>query len=85
MFYLHIPKTGGQTLARRLASAFPPGRAHLQEGQFTYPADCAALGECLSAHDFVEAHLTGQCRATIRVRMRDNQDENPVWGGRRRA
>ena len=39
MFYLHIPKTGGQTLARRLASAFPPGRAHLQEGQFTYPAD----------------------------------------------
>jgi 6-phosphogluconate dehydrogenase len=25
------------------------------------------------------------CRATIRMRMRDNQDENPVWGERRRA
>lgn len=24
MFYLHIPKTGGQTLVRRLASASPP-------------------------------------------------------------
>lgn len=60
MFYLHIPKTGGQTLARRLASAFPPGRAHLQEGQFTYPADCTALGQCLATHDFVEAHVTGQ-------------------------
>lgn len=60
MFYLHIPKTGGQTLARRLASAFPPGRAHLQEGQFTYPADCTALDQCLATHDFVEAHVTGQ-------------------------
>ena len=26
-----------------------------------------------------------RCRATIRMRMRDNQDENPVWGERRRA
>lgn len=60
MFYLHIPKTGGQTLARRLASAFPPGRAHLQEEQFTYPADCTTLGQCLAGHDFVEAHVTGQ-------------------------
>ncbi|MBI1401984.1 MAG: hypothetical protein GC147_02060 [Porphyrobacter sp.] len=60
MFYLHIPKTGGQTLARRLASAFPPGRSHLQVGQFTYPADCAAFTDCLAEHDFVEAHVTGQ-------------------------
>lgn len=60
MFYLHIPKTGGQTLARRLASAFPPGRAHLQVDQFTYPVDCAAFSDCLARHDFVEAHVTGQ-------------------------
>lgn len=60
MFYLHIPKTGGQTLARRLASAFPPGRAHLKVDQFTYPVDSAAFTECLEAHDFVEAHITGQ-------------------------
>lgn len=60
MFYLHIPKTGGQTLARRLASAFPPGRSHLQEGQFTYPSDCKSFSECLAQHDFVEAHITGQ-------------------------
>ena len=25
------------------------------------------------------------CCATIRMRERDNQDENPVWGERRRA
>jgi len=60
MFYLHIPKTGGQTLARRLASAFPPGRSHLQAEQFTYPADRAAFAECLAKHDFVEAHVTGE-------------------------
>lgn len=60
MFYLHIPKTGGQTLARRLASAFAPGRAHLRVGQFTFPADCAAFADSLAAHDFVEAHVTGE-------------------------
>lgn len=60
MFYLHIPKTGGQTLARRLASAFPPGRAHLQVGQFTHPTDCENFSECLTTHDFVEAHITGE-------------------------
>jgi hypothetical protein len=63
MFYLHIPKTGGQTLARRLASAFPPGGAHLQEGQFTFPADSEAFSTCLTAHDFVEAHVTGELLA----------------------
>lgn len=60
MFYLHIPKTGGQTLARRLASAFPPGRAHLQVGHFTYPTDCENFSRCLTTHDFVEAHITGE-------------------------
>jgi hypothetical protein len=60
MFYLHIPKTGGQTLARRLASAFPSGRAHLQDGQFTCPADAPALAAALASHDFVEAHVTGE-------------------------
>lgn len=63
MFYLHIPKTGGQTLARRLASAFPPGRSHLQADQFTYPADCERFEVCLSGHDFVEAHVTGELLA----------------------
>lgn len=67
MFYLHIPKTGGQTLARRLASAFPPGRAHLQQGQFTFPDDSAALGTVLKRHDFVEAHVTGELLAGRRI------------------
>lgn len=67
MFYLHIPKTGGQTLARRLASAFPPGKAHLQPEQFTYPADCAAFAECLAANDFVEAHLAGELMQGCKV------------------
>ncbi len=60
MFYLHIPKTGGQTLARRLASAYPPGRSHLQVDQFSYPDDGMAFDACLAAHDFVEAHVTGE-------------------------
>jgi len=60
IFYLHIPKTGGQSLARRLASAFAPGRTHLRVDQFTYPADCAVFADCLMAHDFVEAHVAGQ-------------------------
>ncbi|WP_324076015.1 MAG: hypothetical protein RSE14_04340 [Erythrobacter sp.] len=68
MFYLHIPKTGGQTLARRIASAFPPGRAHLQAGQFTYPDDCERLAVCLSGHDFVEAHVTGELLAARPLR-----------------
>jgi hypothetical protein len=67
MFYLHIPKTGGQTLGRRLASAFPPGRAHLQVGQFTYPVDGEAFSDCLARHDFVEAHITGQLLEDRRI------------------
>lgn len=67
MFYLHIPKTGGQTLARRLASAFPPGHAHLQPGHFAFPADCESLSQCLAAHDFVEAHVTGELLCQRRI------------------
>jgi hypothetical protein len=32
-----------------------------------------------------ELYVFAQCRATIRVRKRDDQDENPPWGDRRRA
>jgi len=34
---------------------------------------------------YVRFRRWAECRATIRMRMRDNQDENPVWGERRRA
>lgn len=53
-------KTGGQTLARRIASAFPPKREYLQTNQFTYPHDYNAFSEYLDAYDFVEGHVTGQ-------------------------
>ena len=65
MFYLHIPKTGGQTLAARLASAFPPGRAHLQPDQYTYPQGIETLRRDLAAFDFVEGHVTGELLSEV--------------------
>lgn len=67
MFYLHIPKTGGQTLASRLASAYPFGRVHHLRDGFTYPADVNALREALQTHEFVETHLTGQLLENVAV------------------
>jgi hypothetical protein len=43
-------------------------------------------GGAITAERFgLETATTLGCRATIRVRKRVNQDENPVWGERRRA
>jgi hypothetical protein len=35
IFYLHVPKTGGQSLAARLASAFPAGRADIMGAELS--------------------------------------------------
>lgn len=67
MFYLHIPKTGGQTLSSRLASAYPFDRAHYLQDGFTFPGDVAALREVLMTNDFVETHLTGQVLVDVAV------------------
>lgn len=60
MFYLHSPKTGGQGLAQRLASAFAPGQAWLRPDDFVYPQDLALLRQALGQYRFIEAHVTGE-------------------------
>lgn len=60
MFYLHIPKTGGQALAQRLASAFAPGQALMRPDDFVYPQDLALLRRALEQYRFIEAHVTGE-------------------------
>ncbi|AOL22038.1 transposase [Erythrobacter litoralis] len=62
----------------------------LEQGAFKWPRiqegvmrlTPAQLGALLEGLDWRRVH---GCRATIRMRKRDNQDENPVWGNRRRA
>jgi hypothetical protein len=59
IFYLHIPKTGGQTLATRLAAAYLPDRAHVLMKTFAFPQDVEEFRYLLATKDFVEGHLTG--------------------------
>jgi hypothetical protein len=59
IFYLHIPKTGGQTLALRLASAFPPSRTHFMTDNMCYPEDAERLRTFRKTKDLVEAHVHG--------------------------
>lgn len=53
IYYLHIPKTGGQTLATRIAAAFPRERSWILQGDIRNPNH---LKELLQNHDFVEGH-----------------------------
>lgn len=65
-YYLHIPKTGGQTLAERLATAFPPDRAYYIREGIKSPEK---LEEVRAAgYEFVEAHTGG---AALRDAGRD--------------
>ncbi len=59
MFYLHIPKTGGQTLAHRLASAFAPDKVHMMQEELKYPGDMDKLTSLLREKEFVESHVAG--------------------------
>ena len=59
IFYLHIPKTGGQTLATRLASAFPVGKASILTDDLVFPAGCITLHQLLERMHFVERHVSG--------------------------
>ncbi|WP_155638523.1 hypothetical protein [Burkholderia cepacia] len=59
IFYHHIPKTGGQTLATRVASAFPLGRSSFMAGDLSFPSGVDQLRSLLRSSDFVEAHVNG--------------------------
>lgn len=57
IFLLHIPKTGGQTLSARIASAFPPGRCNILVPRIKDPSD---LADQMARFDFVAGHPAGQ-------------------------
>src|SRR5229473_3232141 len=59
IFFLHIPKTGGQTLAVRLASAFALNRIHILKDDLHYPADNEVFSRLVESRDFVESHVFG--------------------------
>ena len=59
MFYLHIPKTGGQTLATRLASAFPAQQSVILQHEFGAEERSAFL-DLIADKSFVEAHVRGE-------------------------
>ncbi len=59
MFYLHIPKTGGQTLATRLASAFDPDKVHMFQRDLEFPQDRERLKTLLREKEFIESHVAG--------------------------
>lgn len=53
IFLLHIPKTGGQTLATRLAAAFPAERVSVLEADV---ADAGVLARMAARYDFFAGH-----------------------------
>ena len=59
MFYLHVPKTGGHTLATRLASAFDPDKVHMFQGDLEFPRDSEKLKTLLREKEFIESHVVG--------------------------
>jgi hypothetical protein len=60
LFYIHIPKTGGQTLAARLASAFLPEHTWFMQRELRFPEDREFLEELKNSKKFIESHITGE-------------------------
>jgi hypothetical protein len=59
VFYLHIPKTGGQSLTLRLASAFAPNEARFFSEDLRFPEGVETLRSLLGEKKFVESHVAG--------------------------
>ncbi len=59
LFYLHVPKTGGQTLATRLASAFQPHECAILQHEYG-PEQRDEFLSLIAAKAFVEAHVRGE-------------------------
>ena len=65
IFYLHIPKTGGQTLSTRLASAFPYGKTSILNTRLG-EGDKRKLVGMLSKYDFIESHVSGKLLSSFK-------------------
>jgi Sulfotransferase family len=65
LFFLHIPKTGGQTVASRLASAFLPNRVRILQDDLRFPEGVELLRGFCQTRDFVESHVAGPLLAEI--------------------
>lgn len=65
IFYQHIVKTGGQTLATRIASAFPIGRSEFIRPGLVFPEGVRELGALFEKCDFVECHVRGRVLASF--------------------
>ncbi len=59
MFYLHIPKTGGQSLTLRLASAFSPNEVRFFGEDLRFPDGVETLRALLAEKKFVKSHVAG--------------------------
>ena len=59
IFFLHVPKTGGQTLAARLTSAFPIFKSNILGSGLNSRDGARELALLLEENDFVERHVTG--------------------------
>lgn len=60
IFFHHIPKTGGQTLAVRMASAFSIGRSSIfKKGLKHNDGGIELLRSYLKDSDFIESHVEG--------------------------
>lgn len=57
-FYLHIPKTGGQSLAQRMAALYPLGRSEVLTTDYG-ENDAEKLREAFDRFDFIESHANG--------------------------
>lgn len=66
IFFLHIPKTGGQTLATRIAAAFPAGRSYLLQSNITSAEELERL---CAQYDFVEGHTAAGVLASPQAHM----------------
>jgi Sulfotransferase family len=66
IFYLHIPKTGGQTLAARLASAYAPGKADFIGEDLNGEQGEQTLRSMLAEKDFVERHVGSNTLANFK-------------------
>lgn len=60
ILHFHIPKTGGQTLARRIAGSLPLDASWFMQGDITDQNYSTILDEIAAKRVFASAHVTGE-------------------------